>query len=191
MTSLPTAISTWAIDPVRSVAEFAVTHRLGGAFTGRVRSLTGTLVIDDAIPTNSAVTATIAGQLAGPGPLRTLRQEPPMSFRSTRVTPVDDIHWQVVGDLTIRDVTREAVLVTRYGGQRPDGDGRQRATFVATTTLSRTSFGLRGASWLDAGDALVSDRVHVTLHIVAVRQHGPPGAGAERVRIEGGERLSV
>ena len=181
MTTMQTATNTWTIDPVHSVAEFAVKHMMVSTVKGRFRSMEGTIYIDEANPTASWVTASIdvaSIDTAEPKRDTHLRSDdffnaerfPKMIFRSTRVEQVDDTHWKVIGDLTIRDVTREVVLDTEYEGQIKDAYGKQRAAFSAETTLNRKEFGLNWNGVIETGGVIVGDRVRVTLYIAAVRE---------------------
>jgi polyisoprenoid-binding protein YceI len=178
---MQTATSTWTIDPVHSVAEFAVKHMMVSTVKGRFRSMEGTIHIDEANPTASWVTASIdvaSIDTAEPKRDAHLRSDdffnaerfPKMIFRSTRVERVDDTHWKVIGDLTIRDVTKEVVLDTEYDGQIKDAYGKQRAAFSAETTLNRKEFGLNWNGVIETGGVIVGDRVRVTLYIAAVRE---------------------
>jgi len=181
MTTAQTALSTWTIDPVHSIAEFAVKHMMVSTVKGRFRSMEGTIHIDEANPTASWVTASIdvaSIDTAEPKRDTHLRSDdffnaerfPKMIFRSTRVQQVDDTHWNVIGDLTIRDVTKEVVLDTEYEGQIKDAYGKQRAAFSAETTLNRREFGLNWNGVIEAGGVVVGDRVRVMLNIAAVRE---------------------
>jgi polyisoprenoid-binding protein YceI len=76
----------------------------------------------------------------------------------------------VVGDLTIRDVTREVVLDVEYGGQGKDPWGNLRTGFTASASLNRKDFGLTWNQALETGGVLVADRVDVEIELQAVRQ---------------------
>ncbi len=181
MTTMQTATNTWTIDPVHSVAEFAVKHMMVSTVKGRFRSMEGTIHIDEVNPTASWVTASIdvaSIDTAEPKRDAHLRSDdffnaerfPKMTFRSTRVERVDDTHWKVIGDLIIRDVTKEVVLDTEYEGQIKDAYGKQRAAFSAETTLNRREFGLNWNGVIETGGVIVADRVRVMLNIAAVRE---------------------
>jgi polyisoprenoid-binding protein YceI len=62
---------------------------------------------------------------------------PELHFRSTRIEPVDDSHYRVMGDLTIRGVKREVALDAEYGGRGKDPWGNERIGFVAKTSIDR------------------------------------------------------
>ena len=60
MTMASTAAGTWRIDPVHSTVEFGVTHMPFSLFHARFREFESTMLIAEAEPANSPVTATIA-----------------------------------------------------------------------------------------------------------------------------------
>lgn len=173
--------TTWTIDPVHSIAEFAVKHMMISTVKGRFRTLEGSIQLDEATPANSVVTATIdvasieTGEAQRDAHLRSddffnAEQFPTLRFRSTRVERKSDEEWKITGELTIRDVTQEVTLDTEFEGQVTDPYGKQRAGFTAETTISRKAFGLKWNALLETGGAVVGDRVKVTLHIEAIRQ---------------------
>jgi polyisoprenoid-binding protein YceI len=182
MTTTPVAASTWQIDPVHSTVEFAVTHMPFSMFRARFREVAGMLTLDEAEPVRSTVTATIKtasfdgiGErfqtvVQGEDFLDTARW-PEITFRSTGVQQVDGDTWHVTGDLTIRDVTREVTLVTRFGGQgKHPVSGRRLAGFHAETEFDRSAFGMTWNRLLESGMPYLGDRVRVSLDIEAVAQ---------------------
>ncbi|MFP7723131.1 YceI family protein [Lysobacter sp. A3-1-A15] len=68
---------------------------------------------------------------------------PEITFASTRVEAAGEGRLRVVGELTIRGVTREVVLDTTINriGEQPMAK-RPAAGFDATTTIKRSDFGL-------------------------------------------------
>ena len=95
---------------------------------------------------------------------------PSLRYRSRRVEALSKDRLRVVGDLTIRDVTREVVLDVEYGGQGKDPWGNQRVGFTATASLNRKDFGLTWNQALETGGVLVADRVDVEIELQAIRQ---------------------
>ncbi len=180
MTTVQTGISTWAIDPVHSVVEFAVKHMMVATAKGVFHDFSGTLAIDEAHPERSSVSAAInvasidTGNEQRDGHLRSddffnAERFPTATFTSTRVERDGD-EYRITGDLTIRDVTRPVTLRTEFDGQVIDAYGKQRAAFTAQTSISRKEFGLKWDMPIETGGVVVGDRVKLTLHIAAVRQ---------------------
>ena len=180
-TAAPTRVSTWNIDPVHSNVEFAVKHMMVSTVRGRFREVAGAIHLNEADPASSwaeATVPTVSVDTAEPKRDDHLRSAdffevekyPQMTFRSTNVEQVKGDRWQITGDLTIRDVTKQVVLDTEYEGQIKDAYGLQRAAFNAQTELNRKDFGLNWNALIEAGGVAVGDKVRVTLNIAAVRQ---------------------
>lgn len=178
----PTAVSTWNIDPVHTTIGFGVKHLGIATFRGRFRTFEGSLRIDEANPLNSSVTASIDaasidipaerlyGHLVSPDFLEA-EKYPKLTFQSTRVEKLDDTHWKVYGDLTIKGVTREVVLDTRYLGQETHPFSKKTvAAFLAETEINRADFGLTWNATLANGGAYLGEQVKITLDIEAVKQ---------------------
>jgi len=181
-TATHTRTSTWTIDPTHSIAEFAVKHVVVTTVKGRFRDLEGTIEIDEAQPENSSVEAKIAVASVDTNVedrdkhLRSddffnAEQFPYLTFRSTRIERLGEERFKLIGELTIRDVTKEVDLDGEYEGQIADPWGNQRAAFTATTQISRKEFGIRWNQALETGGAVVGDNVKITLHLEAVRQN--------------------
>jgi polyisoprenoid-binding protein YceI len=180
-TASQTRTSTWTIDPTHSIAEFAVKHLVVTTVKGRFRELEGALQLDEAHPENSSVSASIdvasidTNQADRDADLRSdnffnAAKCPKITFQSKRVQMVDERHFRLFGDLTIRDVTKEVVLNGEYEGQVDDPWGHRRAAFTATTEISRREFNVRYNQLMEAGGAVVGDNVKITLNIEAIRQ---------------------
>lgn len=185
MTTTPATRSLWRIDPVHSTVEFAITHMPFSIFRARFRDVQGVLEIDEAEPVRSRVSATIQAAsidvlgerfqavVQGEDFLHTARW-PVITFQSTRVEQVNEADWRVIGDLTIRDVTREVVLATHYAGQgKHPVSGRTLAGFHAETEIDRGDFGIRWNRLLENGMPYLGERVRITLEIEAVKEEPP------------------
>ena len=181
MTTTARCVSTWTLDPVHSIAEFSVKHLMVATVKGRFLDLEGVIRLDEDRPANSSVEATIQTDSVDTGiqmrddDLRSdnffaAERFPTMHFVSTGVERVDDEHWRVRGDLTIRDFTREVVLDTEIEGRSPGFDGREHLGFTAETAINRKDFGLAYNAVVETGGVVVSDRVKITLHVEAVRE---------------------
>jgi len=180
-TQTETRTSTWTIDKTHSIVEFAVKHLVITTVKGQFREFEGALHIDEAHPENASVSASIdvasidTNVSDRDAHLRSddffnAEQFPKITFASTRVELVDEAHAKVHGELTIRDVTKPVVLDTEYEGQVDDPWGNRRTAFTATTQISRKEFGVKWNQLVEAGGAVVSDNIKITLHLETVRQ---------------------
>jgi polyisoprenoid-binding protein YceI len=94
---------------------------------------------------------------------------PELRFRSTRIEPTGKDRYRVIGELTIRDITRDVTLDVEANGSGKDPWGNERLAFVAKTSIERKDFGLTWNQLLEAGGVLVGDRVDIELDIQTVK----------------------
>ena len=171
----------WAIDASHSLVELAVKHLVITTVKGRFAKVSGIIDLDQADPTRSSVNAEIDAASIETHDARRdehLRSAdfldvatyPTISFTSTRVESRGDDSFRVIGDLTIRDVTRQVVLDATFEGTTGDPWGGVRAAFSATTRINRKDFGLAWNMALETGGMMVGDDVKIALEIQAVRQ---------------------
>ena len=97
-------------------------------------------------------------------------QYPELRFVGKRVQPRSGDDIDVVGDLTIKGITREVVLRVEQHGQAKDPWGNLRAAFSAKTSIDRKDFGLTWNQVLETGGVMVGDRVEIEAEIQAVKQ---------------------
>jgi polyisoprenoid-binding protein YceI len=176
-----TATTTWNIDPVHSVAEFKVKHMMISNVKGQFPKVSGSLILDESNPANSRVEASIEAasietrdaqrdaHLKSPDFLH-VEKFPTLSFKSTKVSQVQDGELAIEGDLTIRGVTRKVVF-TVEGPTLPAKDpwGNTRVAAAATTKINRKDFGLTWNTALETGGILVGDEVTITLDVQFVK----------------------
>jgi len=171
--------NTWNIDLAHSGIHFSVRHMLFAKVRGRFATWSGSLELDPDDLTRSRVEVEIDATSIDTGVadrdqhLRStdfldVESFPTLRFVSRRVEAVGQGSFQVTGDLTIRDVTREVVLDLAYGGLAKDPWGQQRAAFTASTSIDRGDFGLKWNQVLEAGGVLVGERIDIELEVQAV-----------------------
>jgi polyisoprenoid-binding protein YceI len=163
----------FTLDPNHSSAEFRVRH-IFTKVPGRFGKVEGKFVLDQKNLANSSVEATIdAASVSTENDRRDshLKTEdffwvekfPSLTFKSTQVVPVDDTHFQVIGNLTIRGVTKQVTLDVEKLGVDNLGQMGTRAGFEATTKINRKDFGIVWNRALDNGGALLGDDVEISL----------------------------
>lgn len=77
---------------------------------------------------------------------------------------------KLVGDLTIRDVTKEVTLDVEFNGVAVDGYGQTKAGFEITGEVSRKDFNLTWNAVTEAGSIVVSDKVKMIADIQFIKQ---------------------
>ena len=169
---------TWSVDPVHSTVEFQVRNMgivwVRGLFTdfqGTVESTGEPGGVRASGTVEVASLDTRAEQrdqhLRGPE-FFDLENHPRITFESTRIEPRGD-GLRVVGNLTIKGVTKPVKLdVVRYGEFNDPAMGH-RIGYAAQTTINRRDFGLNWDSRTPGGLPLAGDDVRVSLHLGAVK----------------------
>jgi len=169
---------TWTIDPSHSSVGFVARHLMVSKVRGEFRSFSGALTIAEdrlasSVQASVEMNSVSTGDDQRDGHLRTgdffdTEQFPRMTFTSTAVRAAGD-DFVLVGDLTIKGVTRSVEFELEFDGVSPDPWGGTRAGFSATTVINRKDFGLEWNVALDTGGVLVGDKVTITRDIQAVR----------------------
>jgi len=170
----------WTIDPGHSILAFDCRHMMLTRLRGWFGAFSGDLHIAET-PEESWVEVTIdADSLLMPNPVATAAVKgehyletdkfPTLHFRSTRVQHVEASLWQVAGDLTIKDCTREVILDANIEGVLPSPPmfgGRAKMAFAAQAEFDRRDFGLNSNIPLPGGGWLVGNRVGLSLDVEA------------------------
>jgi polyisoprenoid-binding protein YceI len=175
------ARTTWVIDPVHSLVEFAVKHLMVSTVKGCFTGVTGTIVLDETDLTRSRVEIAIDAATVETRDERRdahLRSAdflevatyPEIIFESWEVELGGGERAKVSGDLTIHGVTRLVVLDVVLNGRSMAPWGAAVIGFSASTTISRKDYGLTWNTALEAGGVAVGDAVKIQLEIEAVKQ---------------------
>ncbi len=171
----------WQIDSAHSEIDFTVRHMMISNVRGQFEKFTGTVDFNEDDPTKSTVDVQIeAASINTKEPPRDnhLRSAdffdaehyPYLSFKSKRVIKTGDNTGRIVGDLTIRDITREVTLDVEYSGQAQSPWGTTSAGFSATTTINRKDWDLNWNKALETGGVLVGDQIKIAIEIEVVKQ---------------------
>ena len=176
-TATATALKTYQIDRGHSEATFQVRHLITKV-RGRFAEFDGTIMFAPDTPAGSSVAFTIqtksidTSQAQRDEHLRSgdffdVEKFPLLTFTSTSVVARDGHQYDVVGDLTIRDVSKTVTLPVTYLGGAKDPWGADKVAFETEITLNRKDFGLNWNAALETGGFLVGDEVKVSLSIQA------------------------
>jgi polyisoprenoid-binding protein YceI len=176
--------TTWKLDPAHTSVELAVKHMMFTKVHGRFEDVQGELHIDEKDPNDSEVEVRIGAASIDTGVkerddhLRSadfldVESHPTITFVSRSIAGALDQpgdRFRVVGDLTIRDTTREVTLDVTYEGRGKDPWGNERAGFEAVTEIDRRDWGLEWNRPLEAGGVLVGNTVGIELGVQAVKE---------------------
>ncbi|HZS40336.1 MAG TPA: YceI family protein [Polyangia bacterium] len=165
-------MAEWTIDPARSSIGFSVRHMVISKVRGRFTRFAGTFTLDDADPARSTAEARIQVASVETGDrerdeyLRTSdfldpARHPEIVFKSRRVERAGR-GLILVGDLTIRGVTREVSLQVNETAR-----ARDRVGFQAKTTIDRRNFDLRWGQLVETGGVVVGDKLEIAIAVEA------------------------
>ena len=181
MSNFPAELTgTWAIDASHSLVGFSVKHLVVANVRGSFGAFTGSATIDAANPANSTATleidttSIVTGDAGRDGHLQSadffdVENFPKITFTSTSAKQDGD-KVILVGDLTIKDVTKSVEISWEFGGIAKDPWGNTKAGFEASATINRKDWGLGWNAPLETGGVLVGEKVKLILEIEAALQ---------------------
>ena len=172
---------SWTIDSAHSEVDFTVRHMMISNVHGRFEKFTGSVDFDENYPEFTNVEVKIeAASISTRDPKRDAHLRSPdfldaekypyLTFKSKRVEAIDPQHARLVGDLTIRDVTREVTLEVEFSGTSMSPWGSTSAGFSASTRISRKDWDLNWNVALETGGWLVSDEIKIDLELEIIQQ---------------------
>lgn len=180
-TTIPTTLSgTYTIDPAHSRIGFVARHAMVTKVRGSFNEFEGSGYFDAENPANSRFTLTIKAasidtrsadrdaHLRG-NDFLDMERYPEITYASTVVEQLDDTHYRVTGDLTIKGVTRPVAIDLEFTGAAVDPFGNQRIGLEGSTTINRKDFGVTWNAALEAGGVLVSEKVTLEFEVSAIR----------------------
>ncbi|MFI6505055.1 YceI family protein [Nonomuraea typhae] len=167
------AAGTYKLDVAHTNVGFTAKHMMVSKVRGQFADFDGSVTIADN-PLESSAEITIKAESITTGqPDRDnhLRSEdflaaekfPALTFKSTRVTGHSGDEFTVVGDLTIRDVTKEIELKVEYNGAGTNPWGQQLWAFSISAEFDREQFGLTWNQALEAGGVLVGKKIKIEI----------------------------
>lgn len=160
----------YTLDPKHAYVHFRVGHLGLSKIVGRFNVVAGSLDFDPENITDLKMQGIIDSasiDVNNTDLEDTLQQgawfdsakHPQITFTSTSVTREADDSLNIVGDLTVRGITREIVIATRFNGGADNVLTRKYTLgFTASSNIKRSDFGM------DAFAALVADDIEIELH---------------------------
>lgn len=177
LTSTSVFADTWEIDRVHSSVGFQVNHMVISKVNGKFDSFNGTINFDGKDFSRASVVVNIDpktidtdnerrdGHLKSPD-FFAADSLPEMKFVSTSIKPLGENKFQMVGDLTMRGVTKPVTLDGEFRGTVA-AMGGTKAGFSAKGTINRQDWGVSWNKTLDAGGFVVSDNVDLLIEVEA------------------------
>jgi len=171
----------WEIDPDHSSVQFSVTHLVVSSVTGDFNEFEGVITTTGEGFENAVVEAVIQVSSIDTENITRdnhLRDEdfffaeefPTISFNSISFRETSENQFEVVGDLTMRNVTKKITLRANYGGE-VIAQGKTLCGFEATGSLNRFEYGLQWDDTLDSGSLVVGEDVEIKFNLRLVKKN--------------------
>src|SRR5689334_2814688 len=168
------ASTKWSIDKVHSNVKFTVTHLVISEVEGYFKIFDGSMEhskpdfsdakINFSVDINSINTDNDnRDKHLKSDDFFNAEKFPTMKFESTSFTPLGNNKYKLVGNLTIRDITKPVTFDVTYGGTA-NMMGTVKAGFKAKTTINRFDYNLKWDKTTEAGGLVVGKDVDITVN---------------------------
>jgi polyisoprenoid-binding protein YceI len=178
--SSPTDLApgVWNVDTAHSGLSFVVKHLMISKVRGSFDIFSGTVTVpEDRLASTISVTVDPSsintGDAARDGHLKTndffaVEEFPTWTFTSTAVQAKGS-EYVVIGDLTMRGVTKSVELAVEFDGVGTDPWGNTKAGFAAEGEINRKDWGIEYNAALETGGVLVGEKVKLQLDVQLVK----------------------
>lgn len=162
--SFSASAQTWNVDKAHAKLGFSITHLMISDVEGSFRTYEATITSskDDLSDAVFEISADIAGiNTDNEGRDKDLQSDryfdaakfPKLSYKSTSFTKIEGNKYKLVGDLTMKGVTKPVELQVIINGPI-DSRGKKKIGIKVSGTFKRTDFGIGGP-----GNAMLSEEV--------------------------------
>jgi len=170
------AITKWTIDKSHSEIQFKAKHLVISTVTGQFNEFDGWLELEDQYLENAK--AWFTADVNSISTNSTDRDNhlksadffdavnyPEIKFESKRFVKTGENNYQMTGNLTIKNITKEITLDVQYGGTMVDPWGNTKAGYEISGKVNRHDFGLKWNAVAEAGGLVVGDEIKLALNV--------------------------
>lgn len=175
------AQTNWTVDKSHSKVGFSVSHLVIAEVEGKFNNFDGNIStngenfedakIDFTVDVNSIDTD-------NEGRDKHLKSDdffnaekfPKITFKGKSMTKVGDKKYKLIGDFTMRDVTKEIALDVKFNGTTKDPWGNIKAGFKITGEVNRFDYGLKWNKTVETGGLVVGDIVTLSINLELAKQ---------------------
>ncbi len=169
------AQTKWTTDKAHSKAQFTVTHLVISEVTGQFKSFD--VNVQSSKDDFSDATIDFSTDIASIDTDNDKRDAhlksddffnaekfPKMTFKGKSLKKIDGKNYKLVGDLTIRDITKEITLDVVYNGT-VQAWGQTKAGFKIKGEVNRFDYNLRWNTLIESGGSVVGKTVFITIDL--------------------------
>ena len=173
--------TTWVVDKLHSEVQFKVKHLVISTVTGAFTSFSGQAITEDdqfedakiefSIDVNSVFTSQEGRDehLKG-ADFFDAEAFPQITFVSTSFKKAKGDVYNLIGNLTLKGVTKEVELEAEYGGTEKDQYGNVKVGFEVTGTVNRKDFGVSFNALTETGGLALGENIKVIANIQIAKQ---------------------
>lgn len=174
--SFTNAQTEWDIDKAHSKVGFSVSHLVVSDVEGQFKNFNGSIVsngddfsnpkIDFKIDVNSINTDNEArDKHLKSDDFFNAEKFPTITFKSKSMTKIGDKKYKLIGDFTMRDVTKEIALDVKFNGIVKDPWGNTKAGFKITGEVNRFDYNLKWNKTIETGGLVVGNIVSLNINL--------------------------
>ncbi len=172
--------ATYSIDASHTTIGFSVKHMVVASVKGHFSEFSGTINYDAAAPETTTASATIkVSSIDTKNADRDAHllntdffdaaQFPEITFETTSVEGTAPA-MTLVGNLTMKGVTKEIRLPVELNGPITDPWGNERIGISGVAEINRQDFGITWSNTLDNGGLVVGDVVKLLIEVEGIKQ---------------------
>lgn len=176
-----TAQTKWSIDKSHSSVGFTVTHLIISEVDGYFKNYEGTIETNGDDFTDAKINFSFdIGSIDTDNEQRdnhlksddffNAEKFPKMAFKGKSMKKIDGKNWKLIGDLTIRDVTKQVELDVKYNGAVKDPWGNYKAGFKIHGVINRFTYNLKWNAMIEAGGLVVGEDVEIKINLELAKQ---------------------
>jgi polyisoprenoid-binding protein YceI len=175
------ATTKWVLDPMHSEVQFKVKHLVISTVSGFFKTFEGELDTESDDFTDAKVSFSLDVNSIDTN--QTQRDEhlkspeffdavthPKITFQSTSIKSTGEDEYEIIGDLTIKGITKPVTLKAEFGGSTDDFYGNTKAGFDVTGKINRKEYGLTWDGVTEAGSIVVGEDIKLIASVQFAKQ---------------------
>lgn len=175
------ASTKWAIDPTHSEIGFKVKHMMFTNVSGKFGTYDATIVTEDdnfenaSIEFSADINSVDTNNADRDTHLKSADffdadNNPKLAFKATSFSKIDEGNYELVGDLSLRGVTKSVKFPAELSPLMKDPWGNTKIGLNVTGKINRKDWGLTWNSALETGGVLVSEEVRLEIELQLLKQ---------------------
>lgn len=172
--TLEAAPKKLTLDAAHSSINFSIKHLAISKVKGSFRSFTTDVVWDRDATANSSLSGEIIVESIDTGNEKrdshlksgdffNLKDYPSITYKSKHITKVSDTMYTVVGEFTMKDVTKTISFPLEIVGEATGPSGHNRIAMEAELSLNRFDYNVKWNNVLKDGNLIVDDTVKISI----------------------------